>query len=263
MGQLKLPEGKKIAVNLGTDFDAQSLWLGKFNKPSPSFMSRGEFGAKVGVPRLLDRYGRYDIKTTWFTPGRTIDTFPEECELIAGQGHEFGHHGYFHENPTLIDAGTEEELIERAFETFRNRLGIRPTGYRSPYWDYSDNTLDIVEKMGFKYDSSLMGRDLEAYRPRRWAIDWENGSKAGKASHVIELPVSWYLDDFPPAGLHYRSAGRSAGQQNRVRALARQLRLRLRAGGGRRVRLVRAPADRRPGAPHHVVRETGRAHGVP
>lgn len=211
MGQLKLPEGKKIAVNLGTDFDAQSLWMGGFNKPSPSMMSRGEFGAKVGVPRLLDLYERFDIKTTWFTPGHTVDTFTEECELIAAKGHEFGHHGYFHENPTLIDAGTEEELVERAFATFDKRLGVRPTGYRSPYWDYSDNTLDIVEKMGFKYDSSLMGRDLQAYRPQRWAIDWENGNTPGKASHVIELPVSWYLDDFPPQAC---VTGVQAGQQD-------------------------------------------------
>lgn len=68
MGHLKLPEGKKIAVNLGTDFDAQSLWLGGYNKPSPSYMSRGEFGAMVGVPRLLETYERYGITTTWFTP---------------------------------------------------------------------------------------------------------------------------------------------------------------------------------------------------
>lgn len=180
MGYLKLPEGKKIAVNLGTDFDAQSLWMGRFNKPSPSFMSRGEYGAEVGVPRLLGLYDKFDVKTTWFTPGHMVDTFPEACEAVAEKGHEFGHHGYFHENPTLIDAGTEAELVERAFDTFDRRLGVRPTGYRSPYWDYSDNTLDVVEKYGFKYDSSLMGRDLVAYRPQRWAVDWENGNKVGK-----------------------------------------------------------------------------------
>ena len=197
MGHLQLPEGRRIAVNLGTDFDAQSLWLGGFNNPSPSYMSRGEFGAKVGVPRLLELYARFGVKTTWFTPGHTVDTFVAECESIAAAGHEFAHHGYFHENPTLIDAGTEEELFDRAMDTFRTRLGILPTGYRSPYWDYSENTLDIVNSKGMKYDSSLMGRDLQAYRPRRWVIDWENGNTAGRASGAIEIPVSWYLDDFP------------------------------------------------------------------
>lgn len=211
MGHLQLPEGKRKAVNLGTDFDAQSLWMGGFNKPSPSFMSRGEFGAKVGVPRLLELYARFDVKTTWFTPGHTIDTFVAECESVAEAGHEFGHHGYFHENPTLIDAGTEEELFDRAMDTFKNRLGIVPTGYRSPYWDYSESTLDIVEKKGMKYDSSLMGRDLQAYRPQRWAIDWEHGNTPGRASHVIEIPVSWYLDDFPPLAC---VTGVQAGQQD-------------------------------------------------
>jgi peptidoglycan-N-acetylglucosamine deacetylase len=85
MGQLNLPQGKKIAVNLGVDFDAQSLWLGAFNMPTPAMMARGEFGAMVGVPRLLELYRKYDIKTTWFTPGHTIDTFPDVCKEIQAR----------------------------------------------------------------------------------------------------------------------------------------------------------------------------------
>ncbi|MEV5364944.1 polysaccharide deacetylase [Streptomyces cellulosae] len=197
MGHLQLPPGKKIAVNLGTDFDAQCLWLGGFNKPSPSYMSRGEYGAEVGVPRLLELYRRFDVKSTFFTPGHSVDTFPERCREIADDGHEFGHHGYFHENPTLISRDTEKRLIDLAFKTYKNVLGIRPTGYRSPYWDYSENTLDLIEEFGFDYDTSLMGRDVVPYRPRRWEINWETGNRAGKASKVLEIPVNWYLDDFP------------------------------------------------------------------
>ncbi|HEY1366839.1 MAG TPA: polysaccharide deacetylase family protein, partial [Gaiellaceae bacterium] len=100
MGQLKLPPGKRLAVNLGVDFDAQSLWLGAFNNPSPAMMSRGEFGAEVGVPRLLEAFKKNGIRTTWFTPGHTIDTFTDWCKKIQADGHEFGHHGYYHENPT-------------------------------------------------------------------------------------------------------------------------------------------------------------------
>jgi peptidoglycan/xylan/chitin deacetylase (PgdA/CDA1 family) len=198
MGHVQLPQGKRIAVNLGTDFDAQCLWLGAFNKPSPSYMSRGEFGAEVGVPRLLELYDRFDVTTSWFTPGHTVDTFPDACRRIRDAGHEFGNHGYYHENPTKISPETEERLIDLAMQTFDKQLGLRPTGYRSPYWDYSDSTLDLVERFGFKYDSSLMGRDLVPYRPRRWQVHWEQGNVAGKASQVLEIPVSWYLDDFPP-----------------------------------------------------------------
>ncbi|MXP21779.1 polysaccharide deacetylase family protein [Gordonia sp. HNM0687] len=210
MGHLQLPPGKKIAVSLGTDFDAQCLWLGGFNRPTPSFMSRGEFGAKVGVPRLLDLYKQFDVRTTWFVPGHSVDTFTEECKAVADNGHEFGHHGYYHENPTMISADTERRLVDLAFDTFKNVLGVRPVGYRSPYWDYSESTLDILEDTGMIYDTSLMGRDYHPYHPQRWQINWEKANVAGRASRVLEIPVSWYLDDFPP--LAY--TGTQAGMQD-------------------------------------------------
>jgi peptidoglycan/xylan/chitin deacetylase (PgdA/CDA1 family) len=198
MGHLQFPSGKKIAVNLGVDFDAQSLWLGAFNMPSPAMMARGEFGAMVGTPRLLELYKKYGIKTTWFTPGHTIDTFTDICKQVQADGHEFAHHGYYHENPTKIERETERRLMELALDTFDRQLGIRPVGYRSPYWDYSESTLDLVEEFGFIYDSSLMARDLVPYRPRRWMVRWEQASVQGRASRVLEIPVNWYLDDFPP-----------------------------------------------------------------
>lgn len=217
MGHLQLPEGKRIAVNLGTDFDAQSLWLGGFNRPTPAFMSRGEYGAEVGVPRLLDLYRRYGIRTTWFTPGHTVDTFSDWCRKVQEDGHEFGHHGYYHEVPPGITLETERRLMDLAFTAFDKVLGLRPTGYRSPYWDYSDNTLDLVEEFGFTYDSSLMARDLVPYRPRRWQVNWEKANVPGKASHVLEVPVNWYLDDFPP--LAY--TGAQAGMQDTETILRR------------------------------------------
>ena len=198
MGRLDLPPGKRIAVNLGVDFDAQSIWLGAFNIPTPAMMARGEFGAMVGAPRLLELYRRYGIRSTWFTPGHTIDTFPEVCRQVQADGHELACHGYYHENPTEIERDTERRLMELALSTFDRQLGIRPAGYRSPSWGYSESTLDLIEELGFVYDSSLMGRDLVPYRPRRWQVRWEQGNVAGRASRVLEIPVSWYLDDFPP-----------------------------------------------------------------
>jgi hypothetical protein len=67
-------------------------------------MSRGEFGAEVGTPRLLELYDRFNVTTSWFTPGHTVDTFPDTCRRIRDAGHEFGNHGYYHENPTKISA---------------------------------------------------------------------------------------------------------------------------------------------------------------
>jgi peptidoglycan-N-acetylglucosamine deacetylase len=211
MGHLRLPEGKRIAVNLGVDFDAQSLWLGAFNMPTPAMMARGEFGAEVGVPRILELYERYGVRSTFFTPGHTVDTFPGACRAISAHGHEFGHHGYYHENPTKIEQDTERRLMQMAFDSFERELGVRPRGYRSPYWDYSESTLDLIEAFGFEYDSSLMARDLVPYHPRRWQVNWERASVAGRTSRVLEIPVSWYLDDFP---VFAYVTGIQAGQQD-------------------------------------------------
>ena len=46
------------------------------------------------------------------------------------------------------------------------RLSAAGRGYRSPAWDFSDATLGLLEEFGFLWDSSLMGRDFEVYRPR-------------------------------------------------------------------------------------------------
>jgi peptidoglycan/xylan/chitin deacetylase (PgdA/CDA1 family) len=197
MGKIALPEGKKIAVNLGVDFDAQCIWLGSFNYLTPSFMSRGQFGAEVGVPRLLDLFERKGITTSFYIPGHTVDTFPEISRKIMDAGHEIGHHGYYHENPAAIKKDTEKRLMDLAFASYKKHFGIRPTGYRAPYWEFSESTLDLVEDAGFLYDSSMMARDLTPYRIQRWQINWEKANVAGPASKVLEIPISWYLDDFP------------------------------------------------------------------
>ncbi|WP_026575714.1 polysaccharide deacetylase family protein [Bacillus sp. UNC438CL73TsuS30] len=195
-GKIALPEGKRVAVNIGVDFDAASVWMGTFKRFSPSYMARGEFGAEVGVPRLLKLFNKYTIQTSFCIPGHTIDTHTDICKEIVTIGHEVCHHGYAHEDPTDLPYEQEEKIMNMGLEAL-DRIGVKPRGYRSPSWDYSPNTLSILEKHGFSYDSSLMGNDLYPYRPRPVEINEDNGNKFGPPSKIIEIPVSWYLDDFP------------------------------------------------------------------
>jgi peptidoglycan/xylan/chitin deacetylase (PgdA/CDA1 family) len=196
-GKVKIPKGKKVAVNIGCDFDAQAIWIGSFNLTSPAYMSRGEFGAEVAVPRLLKLFDKHRIKTTWCIPGHTVDTWPELCREIAGAGHEIGHHGYVHENPTPMSLAEETKVMEMGLEALA-RIGVKPRVYRSPYWDFSPNTLSILEEYGFSADSSLMGNDFHPYVIRQVEIHADRGNVFGSSSKVLEIPVSWYLDDFPP-----------------------------------------------------------------
>ncbi len=195
-GKMKLPEGKKIAVNLGFDFDSSSVWMESFGKTSQVYASRGEYGAVVGVPRILNLLEQYDIKATFFIPGHTVDTFPEICKEIVKRGHEVGHHGYVHEDPTDLSYEEEDAIIIKGLETLE-KIGVRPIGYRSPGFDFSPNTIEILENHGIKYDSSLMGNDYYPYCPRYCHVNFDRGNTFGEPAKLVEMPASWYLDDFP------------------------------------------------------------------
>ena len=196
---LTLPEGKTLAVNIGSDFDAHSVWMGTFGKTSPSYLSRGEYCAEVGVPRLLPLFEKYDIKATWCTPAHTMQTFTDRFLSIVDAGHEIAAHGCWHEPVPTLDAAKERHLMEKTLELHDKYVGKRPRGYRSPAWDFTEQTLDLLEEFGFEWDSSLMGRDFEPYHPRPVTVGWEEGSTFGAPSPILEFPVSWFLDDFPVA----------------------------------------------------------------
>jgi peptidoglycan/xylan/chitin deacetylase (PgdA/CDA1 family) len=194
---LHLPEGKRLAVNIGADFDAHSVWMGTFGLTSPSYLSRGEFGAEVGVPRLLDLFERYGVRGTWCTPAHSMETFPAAFNKILEADQEVAAHGCFHESVPKLDRDEERRLMERQLEQHEAIVGKRPRGYRSPAWDFTEHTLSLLEEFGFEWDSSLMGRDFEPYHPRPVEVRWEQGSVFGDPSPLLEFPVSWYLDDFP------------------------------------------------------------------
>lgn len=195
---LTMPEGKRLAVSLGPDFDAHSVWIGTFRSTSQTDLSRGEFGAEVGVPRLLETFARYGITTTWSIPTHTMQTFRAATDLIAVAGHEIAAHGVYHEYVPKLDLDEERRLLELQVRQHDQLLGSRPRGYRSPALDVTDHTLDLLAEYGFEWDSSLMGRDFTPYHPRMVTnIDRELGNTFGPPSTVLEFPVHWTLDDFP------------------------------------------------------------------
>ena len=181
-------------VCLTFDFDSFS---GELPGGSPGDLSRAEFAA-VGVPRILNLLEHYAIPATWFVPGHTADTYPTLCRDIVRAGHEVALHGYAHENNSRLTADEERRVTRHAYEAVAEVLGERPKGARTPSWDLSTATLDILTELGLVYDSSLMAHDYRPYyvrRDDRHSI--EGPSRLGESSRLLELPISWSLDDWP------------------------------------------------------------------
>jgi len=184
-------------ICLTFDFDALSVWLGGYHTVTPAMLSRGEFGSRVAVPRILELLSRYEIHATFFTPGHTVESFPETVSAIVEAGHELGHHGYGHEDPSSQTATEERASLERGLAVLEKLTGQRPWGYRSPSWDYSDVTLSLLIEYGFLYDSSLFAGDFYPYRPRLGdRVSKNSPLQRGDPAPIWEFPVHFSLDDW-------------------------------------------------------------------
>jgi len=188
---------KRHIVCLTFDFDAISGFISR-GQTSPSWISRGEFGPRVGMPRLISLFEKYGIKTTWFIPGHTIETYRKQCERVLKAGHEIAHHGWTHRPPAELSAEQEEGELVRANESIRKLTGRKARGYRSPSWDLSPHSVRLMLKHGFQYDSSLMGDDYQPYYCRQGdKIELLKPARFGKETKLVEMPIQWCADDSP------------------------------------------------------------------
>ncbi|MSP81465.1 MAG: polysaccharide deacetylase [Alphaproteobacteria bacterium] len=171
---------------LSFDFDAETLWIGRdpANWKRPGTLSQGTYGAKIGVPKILELLADEEIKATFFVPGWTAENHTSRAEAIVADGHEIGHHSYLHQwiDPDQPDKEVEE--LEKGLLALKRTVGVVPRGYRSPAGETSHFMVKLLTDRGFLYDSSMMD-DINPYRHK--LPDGRPG--------IIELPWHWSLDD--------------------------------------------------------------------
>lgn len=182
------PGEMKCVAMLTFDLDGVSSWLRRDATYSnfPSLMSMAEYGPSVATPRILDLLDKYDIKSSFYVPGFVAETHQALIKEIFDRGHEIGHHGYMHEAPATMSNDEEEDVLKKGIDILSNITGESPAGYRSPSWELSSVSLELLSKYKFKYDSSMMGDDA----PYILESEAFNG-------RLIEIPIHWVLDDAP------------------------------------------------------------------
>lgn len=183
MNHTAWPGSYKAAASFTFDFDAETVWvaLDPANAHRPGVLSIGAYGARVGVSLILDTLARHSVRATFFVVGRNAELYPELVKRMIAEGHEVAIHGYTHTPPAQLSPEEEERELVMA-RTALEAVGATITGYRSPSWDVSPVTLDLLTRHGLEYSSQFMA-DIRPYRHQ------------GRT--LIELPIQWLLDDWP------------------------------------------------------------------
>lgn len=180
-----------ISVNLDAEFFWLSLSPDCINRPKTMLM--GQYGMLRGLPRILDLFDKYNIKATFFTPGKVAEKYPEDIKEIVKRGHEIGFHGYEHENFALMTKDEQKEVFKKGMESIKNILGDYPKGFRAPEGELTKETLELVKENGFTYSSNLSNDDCP------YIHKLFNGN-------LVEIPIHWALFDFPYFAFNYRPA---------------------------------------------------------
>jgi len=179
------PGGARVAVALSFDSDHETPAL-RDGEVLPGKLAQGEYGARVGVPRILRLLERFAAPATFFVPAVSALLHDGEVRSYVDGGHEVALHGWIHERNTALPPEVERDLAFRAADTLERLAGTRPVGIRTPSWDFSAHTLSITRELGLAYDSSLMADD-----------DCYELLADGEPTGVVELPVEWIRDDAP------------------------------------------------------------------
>ncbi|KAI9035732.1 SDR family oxidoreductase/polysaccharide deacetylase family protein [Aspergillus affinis] len=210
------PKQNKIRITISIDFDAVSGWLGT-GQHSDNILadySSGFFAARVGAPRLLRMLKKLNLadRCTWFIPGHSVESFPEEVNQVVDSGCEIGLHGYAHEGAYQLTPEQERDVLVRCIEIATNLTGKKPIGHRAPLYQLRESTLDLLEEFGFEYDASLTDHDSQPfYAPSRppltapnftlpastWMKPIPSASRIDRRPLTC-VPCNWYMEDMTP-----------------------------------------------------------------
>lgn len=184
MMKVNWPDGKRIAIMLDFDIDAELMWMlrNDENDKHPANISRGHYSVRQGVPRILKLLENEGIKATFFTPAWVAERNPDLIRAIHEQGHEIGYHGWMHEAKETY--AEEKALMEKVDAIYEDLIGVKPVGHRAPEGDIYDYSLGLWAERGYIYSSNWRSSD----GPFIHQIN-------GKPIPLVELPKDSVFDD--------------------------------------------------------------------
>lgn len=126
--------------------------------------TNGNDGVIRGIPRLLKLLEKHKIKATFFVTGEVLKENEKIIRLVAKKGHEIGIHGYSHKRFDSLSEKEKDDEIRKSLEIYKGLFNKKPRGFRAPQHSADSKTIRLLNKYGFKYDSSVCAWNLMLLR---------------------------------------------------------------------------------------------------
>lgn len=215
---------RELVAMLSNDVETTSIWFNDLRDAT------GEKVMREGMPRLLDLYAKYGVKSTFFYTGYMAKLYPEVVKMAVKAGHEVGSHGKSHIKQNGFDMMPYDKQV-RHLEYSKKLLedigGQEVISFRAPALRVSPNTATALLETGYYIDSSIASQRFDFFlsfgskqklsfltAPRLpYRVNRHNIFRKGQ-SELIEIPLSATL--FPYAGTTMRIIPRVTMFQQRL-----------------------------------------------
>ncbi|MCW2625510.1 polysaccharide deacetylase family protein, partial [Mycobacterium sp.] len=198
------PEGARLAVTVPMQFEAGGQPISGAGGPITEPMLDGladlgqnsfyEYGAREGVPRILDLMDKHRIKMSSFMIGDAVRRYPDVAAEVVNRGHEAGAHGRRWERQYQLDRDAETRWIADSVRAIEEVTGFRPVGYNNYWIRPGVNTLEILQELGFIYHID----DLSADEPFLQSINGQPFATVPYSVHLNDI-ASFDFPGFSPA----------------------------------------------------------------
>src|ERR1700739_4016647 len=119
--------GARCAFALSFDSDHETNELRDGGK-SIGRMAWGQYGNRVGVPKILRLLAKHSVRARFYLPGVCALLYTDEQRRIIAEGHEIGIHSSIHELNSVLPYEAEKDLMTRATDVLEKTTKVRPVG---------------------------------------------------------------------------------------------------------------------------------------
>lgn len=164
----KWADGSRLVVSVSMQFEAGGQ-PDNAESPFPQNMQKGfidlpgatwyQYGYKEGVPRMLDNWDKLGIKVTSHMVGSAVLKNPALAKEIVDRGHEAAAHGMNWSTQYTMPYDQEKQFIKDGADAIKKITGFTPVGYNANWLRRGENTLKILQELGFVYHIDDLSRD--------------------------------------------------------------------------------------------------------